>query len=129
MKTIRQSALLARRSPERLRRWRCCLPLDASSGAAPHKRAKERSLRIRFEFSPAATRSAPAVSVPTPRRSIISGAISATSGASTASSVSTSSSSSSTRRARVLSASRVALATSVRVPGRKLAAASPTSRL
>jgi hypothetical protein len=46
------------------------LPLEASSGAAPQSRAKVRSLRIRSVFSPAATSSAPAVSVPTPTRSI-----------------------------------------------------------
>ena len=115
--TMRHSALLACRSPDRLRRCRCCLPLDASSGAAPQSRAKDRSLRIRLAFSPAATRSAPAVSVPTPTRSIISGAVSATSGVRSSSRCRISSSSSRMRRASVLSATRFALVTSVRPAG------------
>ena len=38
VKTIRQRAEFAWRSPPRLRRWRRCLPEEASTGLAPHKR-------------------------------------------------------------------------------------------
>ena len=64
---MRQSALLARRLPLRLRRWRTVAPEDASMGQTPHSAAKDPSVRIRSGLSPAATSSADATSAPTPR--------------------------------------------------------------
>ena len=66
--TMRQSALLAMRSPPRLRRCRLVLPDEAGTGDTPHKLANAASERRRSGLSPAATKSAPATSGPTPVR-------------------------------------------------------------
>ena len=55
------------------------LPLPASIGATPHRCANVASLRRRSGFSPAATNSAVATSVPTPLTATSSAAVSATS--------------------------------------------------
>ena len=47
------SAQLACRSPPRLSRWRLVFPGPAGIGAAPHRAAKEASVRIRPGLSPA----------------------------------------------------------------------------
>lgn len=46
---------LACRSPPRLSRWRLVFPELAGIGAAPHRAAKEASVRIRSGLSPAVT--------------------------------------------------------------------------
>src|SRR3954451_20374833 len=46
-------ALLAARSPPRLRRWRVVLPDDAGTGLTPHSAAKPASDRRRCGLSPA----------------------------------------------------------------------------
>ena len=63
---MRQRAWLAWRSPPRLRRWRVVWPLEAGRGLAPQRAAKDASLWRRWGLSPAAMRSAAAVSGPTP---------------------------------------------------------------
>ncbi len=55
--TICHSAELAWRSPPRLRRWRICLPEEASTGLAPHSAAKLASVRSRLGLSPTVTSS------------------------------------------------------------------------
>src|SRR5215475_832476 len=62
------SAQLSCRSPPRLRRWRRCLPLEASTGLVPASAAKEASLRIRPR-SPLETSSCAAQTGPTPHSS------------------------------------------------------------
>ena len=93
-------AELAWRFPPRLRRWRRVLPLEAGSGQAPHSIAKLASERSRSGFSPAVTRSSPALAVPTPSSWSRSGASSSTSGAMKRSSSAISPSRSRIRRAR-----------------------------
>ena len=63
---IRHKALLAWRSPPRLRRWRTIGPEDAWTGLAPHRAAKDASDLMRSGLSPAATNKAAAVSGPIP---------------------------------------------------------------
>src|SRR5262245_34153581 len=91
------SAQLSCRSPPRLRRWRRCLPLEASTGLVPASAAKEASLRIR-PGSPLETSSCAAQTGPTPHSSSRLGASSATSSASAHSASATSIESRSTRR-------------------------------
>jgi hypothetical protein len=71
------SAQLRRRSPPRLRRWRCCLPLEASTGVVSARAAKDASLAIR-PGSPLDMSSWAAHTAPTPHSSRRWGAISVT---------------------------------------------------
>ena len=64
---MRHRALFAQRLPPRLSRCRRIVPEDASMGLAPHRAAKEASLRRRSGLSPAAVSRAAAVSGPTPQ--------------------------------------------------------------
>ncbi len=68
MRTIEivHRALLAVRSPPRLRRCRMVFPEDASNGLAPHNAANAASLRSRLGLSPAVTSNVAAVCGPTP---------------------------------------------------------------
>ena len=63
-------ALLAARSPPRLRRWRSVLPELAGMGAAPQRWARAASERSRSGLSPAVVSSWPATSGPTPNRAL-----------------------------------------------------------
>src|SRR6266508_1208271 len=74
------SAQLSWRSPPRLRRWRCCFPLEASIGLVPARAAKDASLAIRFG-SPLETSSCAPQTGPTPGSLSRSGASSATASA------------------------------------------------
>src|SRR3712207_7165650 len=59
------SALLAARSPPRLRRWRVVLPEDAGTGLTPQSAAKPASDRRRSALSPAVRSSCAADPWPT----------------------------------------------------------------
>src|SRR5271165_4760507 len=73
---MRHSALLAWRSPPAFRRrWPAVFPEPAGMGATPHRWAQAASECSRPGLSPAATRRAAAVSGPTPKRAISSGAV------------------------------------------------------
>ena len=72
-------ALLAARSPPRLKRWRPVVrPEFTGSGATPHRWANAASFTSRFGLSPAVTSNCPATSVPTPSSATSRGAVLAT---------------------------------------------------
>jgi hypothetical protein len=116
-------ALLARRSPPRLSRWRSVRPEDAGMGAAPHRCAKAASERSRCGSSPAVTSSWPAVSTPTPGGATSVGATEVTSAWSWVSSWSSSAWSCCQRRARIRRVALVAAVVLVSGPGRRAAQA------
>src|SRR5579862_8303253 len=64
--TMRHSAEFACRSPPWLRRCRCCLPEEQSTGETPHSAARLDSRRIRAGLSPAVMISAAADCGPAP---------------------------------------------------------------
>src|SRR5262245_66440448 len=125
--TTRYRARLASRFPLRLRRWRTVLPEEAGTGATPVRRAKAPSPRRRSEWSPAAVRRAPAVSVPTPLTATKAGAAAATMGPNWASRAATSRSRAWWRRASERSARRVAAAAVRGASGVRSRAAAATS--